>query len=69
MGLQEIGKLFYKPIHDGNGSVVLAIVNQLSDSKQSGNIASSLKWQSVSKLTKNSSPSDPLLPLLNVRNL
>ena len=66
MGLQELGKLFYKPIHDGNGSIVLAIVNQLTDSKQIGNISSSLKWQSQSKLIKNSQSADPLIPLLNV---
>lgn len=66
MGLQELGKLFYKPIHDGNGSIVLAVVNQLSDAKQMGTVASALKWQSQSKLIKNSQPSDPLLPLLNV---
>lgn len=67
MGLQDLGELFYKPINDGNGSIVLGLVNQITDSKQVGNIASSLKWQSQSKLVRNSQQSDPLLPLLNVR--
>lgn len=66
MGLQELGSLFYKPINDGNGSIVLAIVNQLTDAKQVNSVSSALKWQSQNKLTKNSQPSDPLLPLLNV---
>lgn len=66
MGIQDLGKLFYKPINDGNGSIVLAIVNQISDPKQVGNLTSAVKWQSQAKLTKNSQPLDPLLPLLNV---
>lgn len=66
MGIQDLGKLFYKPINDSNGSIVLAIVNQISDPKLIGNLTSAVKWQSQTKLIKNSQTTDPLLPLLNV---
>ena len=66
VGIQDLGKLFYKPINDSNGSIVLAIVNQMQDPKQIGNLTSAVKWQSQTKLMKNSPSTDPLLPLLNV---
>jgi len=64
--MQELGHLFYKPIYDGNGSAVIAVVNHMTDPKQMGNITSAVKWQTHNKLMKNSQPSDPLLSMLNV---
>lgn len=65
MGTTDLGKLFYRHI-DGNGSTVFVIVNQLTDIKQSASISSGVKWQNRSKLSKNTTQTDVLLPLLNV---
>lgn len=66
MGIPELGKLFYKPISDGNGSVVFVVINHITDVKQTAGISSAVKWQTQGKLVRNMPPNDPLLSMLNV---
>jgi len=64
LGVQDLGRLFYKPVKDASGSIVFVLINNIEDPKIIGNAA--VKWQTRAKLMKNIQPSDCLLPLLSV---
>lgn len=53
MGLSDLGQFHHKPLKDINGSVVLATVNNVKDTKSVA--LSSGKWVSFGKLLRRSS--------------
>ncbi|XP_014667903.1 PREDICTED: ankyrin repeat and fibronectin type-III domain-containing protein 1-like [Priapulus caudatus] len=54
VGLQDLGQLYYQPIKDNSGTVVLVTVNSVSDMKNIN--SSNVKWMSVHKLLRRLQP-------------
>ena len=50
LGVQDLGQFYYKPVKDGNGSIVLVTINQVRESKavQSTHV----KWMPLPKIQK-----------------
>lgn len=57
---QDLGKVYYKPIRDSDGTTVICTVNNVCQPKNVVN----LKWTPMAKILKKSSRSDNLTDLL-----
>ncbi|XP_025415645.1 ankyrin repeat and fibronectin type-III domain-containing protein 1 isoform X2 [Sipha flava] len=57
---QDLGKVYYKPIRDSDGTTVICTVNNVCQPKNVVN----LKWTPIAKIKKKSSRSDNLTDLL-----
>ncbi|XP_050433314.1 ankyrin repeat and fibronectin type-III domain-containing protein 1 isoform X2 [Adelges cooleyi] len=60
LNTQDLGKVYYKPIRDSDGTTVICTVNNVSQPKNIVN----LKWTPIAKILKKSSRSDNLTDLL-----
>lgn len=58
--MQDLGKVYYKPIRDADGTTVICTVNNVCQPKNVVN----LKWTPMAKILKKSSRSDNLTDLL-----
>jgi hypothetical protein len=70
LGMQDLGRLFYKPMKDSDGTTVLCTIKRMVDVKSMNWL--SLRWMPIAKLQRkllnlnaNSTQLEPSEPLLN----
>ncbi|XP_022089300.1 uncharacterized protein LOC110978538 isoform X4 [Acanthaster planci] len=54
LGTQDLGQVFYEPIRDSHGIIIITIVNQIRDQRVMQTM-SSLKWTNINRIQKRKS--------------